>query len=248
MRPDGTPHQSQGVGGMWTRFRLGASAFAVGLIGWTMIFGAPPAAAAICLAPTGGNYYAATAQCSGSTNWGGGSARWDTQNYYATDWSSGGFASEVLWVFTRSASTCWVETGYTHGWQGQNLRTLYWVDGCPYSEHRITAYSAGSVGSLHVYTIQEINSSTYTVYFDYNTVSNTSEPNWTRYVATGLETTDYYATFPTTHEDAIQYRDSACCTGHWHYTTQNSYYEDRPPFDWTWTINYHAGNNGRCGC
>lgn len=212
----------------------------------------PPALAANC---SGANCYAVGYTLSGGTNWGGGSARWDTRSYTAPDWASGGFASEVIWVLTRSGDSCpveggyaGVEEGYTHGWQGQNIRTLYWVDGCPYTEYRITAYSAGSVGSLHVYTIQQHTSTAYRVYFDYNYVAQASETPWTREVEVGLEATDQGATFPTTTDDALQYRDSGCCTGHWHSWPNGYTYENRPPYDWTWITNYTKGRNGRCGC
>lgn len=208
---------------------------------------AAPAQATNC---GGSNCYATGYVSSGGVNWGGMSARWDTRSYTAPDWATGGFASEVLWGWTRSAQTCWAEIGYTHGWQGQNLRTIYYVDGCPYTEYRVTAYSAGSAGTRHVYTQQEATSTTYALYFDFNKVGTISETPWTRFGEVGLEATDRGATFPTTTVDAIQYRDAACCTGNWHSwpSSRSTTLEDRPPYDWTWTTTGSAGHDGRCGC
>jgi hypothetical protein len=218
---------------------------ALTLVAALLLGGAQPALAADC---GGFNCYAIGYSTSGGTNWGGGQARWDTRSYFAPDWASGGFASQVLWVYTRSGLSNWVEIGYTHGWAGQNLRTLYWAECCPYNEHRITT-SPGSVGSLHTYTGQQVNNNAYTVYFDFARVADSNNnPPWTREIDAGLEATDQGATFPTTTDDRLQYRDSGCCTGHWHSWPNGHTYEDRPPYDWTWITNWTSGRTSRCGC
>lgn len=210
-----------------------------------LLAGPGPAEGADC---GGRNCYAVGYTTSGGTNWGGGQARWTTQNYFAPDWASGGFVSEVLWVYTRSGFGNWVEIGYTHGWQGQNLRTLYWAECCPYAEHRIIK-SPGAVGSLHTYTIQQVNNNAYTVYHDFARVADSNNnPPWTFGVDVGLEATDRGATFPATTSDRHQYRDSGCCSGHWHWWPNGSAFEDRPPYDWTWITNWTSGVTSRCGC
>ncbi len=62
----------------------------------------------------------------------GAKTSWRIQQIDAVDWSSGGFASQVLWVgIDRApAQVKWVEIGNTHGFATNNVRTFYtaWGD------------------------------------------------------------------------------------------------------------------------
>ncbi|MHB1421297.1 MAG: hypothetical protein ACYCX4_17245 [Bacillota bacterium] len=187
--------------------------------------------------PALANYYAMGRIVNGSYL--GGYSQWVNPSLYTTyDYASGGFTGQVLWVSTQDNDPgyTWVEVGYTQGWQGQNITTLYWAEATPsYAEHKITSISVGSVGALHRYQIQYTSYNTWTAYVDYTSVGTSSQAPGSTTVDTGGEITNSYNNLTTTYPEYMQYLDSGTST--WNYwnggngtvtSSQNS------PFIWTW--------------
>ena len=129
----------------------------------------------------------------------GSSASWTLRTLSAVDWSSGGFASQVMWTSTnyKTPDQEWVEVGVTQGWEGSNAYTYYTAHGdytvSPqvYAEARWTS-PLPVVGGSQTFTVVSTSTSgvgTYTAYVGSAAYSwNHHQPN-TSYYAVGLEST-----------------------------------------------------------
>jgi len=140
---------------------------------------------------------------------------WKLATLDATDWSSSGFASEVLWVGTNSDPTheypnVWVEVGVTNGWEGQDVYTYYAVMGNDdygeYAEGRITSITP-QVGTTHTFSGYSIpGPSLYIVSVDTTTITFSPHAPNTMWVQGGLESTCDNSRVDNTYVSSVKYR------------------------------------------
>jgi hypothetical protein len=171
--------------------------------------------------------------------------RWITRALSATDWASGGFASEVLWVGTDDgqADKDWVEVGATKGWHGANVYRLYTAHGRSslgiYDENDFGA--APALGTAVMFTVRNFNATVPNSYIAEVSwgASSYASMVWTGHGAGtvdfsgGLEATCHTSRIDRTHVSVNQFRSNG---GTWISPSVGDLVNTGPPSAIAWCI------------
>ena len=194
--------------------------------------------AATCYAASAPNYHALGYTKPGGTFYGG-TAKFPEKTYTASDWSSGGFVSNVLWNLHPGGY--WSEIGFTKGWQGQNIYAFYVAHNRPtygYYEWKLSKSPSGS-GTQHTYSISP-SSTSYTVWrlkldsdetYLVNMLLETSDN-----LQAGGEETSSQSTMGSTTSSTLKYytgRGQAGATS-WPNDQSKTICYTRSPMKWDW--------------
>ncbi len=182
--------------------------FFIGLILITLNHSFPAVAAPVCVhMPNHG-----VGRTTPGGTWYGGRAYFPEKQHYADDWSNGRFALTALW--NQFPDNSWVELGWTHGFQGQDIFAFYFAYQNPsgyYFESKFSKSPSG-FGTLHKYYIYRNTSQTKRWYLNVDD-TNTLILDWEKaysssWLQTGGEFNDghsYYSSIASTNFTSLMY-------------------------------------------
>jgi len=110
------------------------------------------------------------------------------------DYASGGHINGTIWEAVSNAtdtSQYWVETGWTHGWEGTAIYTFYWARNTPangYAQHKVNNVSL-STNSWMPMEVMYTGNSIWSVYLNF--VKATSSDGSTANITAGLYSKGY---------------------------------------------------------
>lgn len=145
----------------------------VTMVGYS-IAAAYPRVARACGGSAGppSHYYSAFGKTSATTNTGLYSDVYIPESGVDSTYLDGGFIAGAIWEAVANATSIhqyWIETGWSHGWEGSSEYTFYWARNTPgngYMAHAVNNFSV-SVDSWMPMEIAYNGNDTWTAYLDF---------------------------------------------------------------------------------